>query len=87
MEPDLQQQRLQAHAMLDMLSADKLHVVRNLLEVMVEPLERALALAPVEDEELTQETIAALETARASLDRGEGLSHDEIRRELGLLSR
>ena len=84
MEPNLDQQRRQAHAMLDMLSADKLNVVRNLLEVMVEPLERALALAPAEDEELTPETIAALETARASLDRGEGVSHDEIRRELGL---
>lgn len=84
MEPDLHQQRRQAHAMLDMLSADKLHVVHDLLEVMVEPLERALALAPVEDEELTPETVAALETARASLDRGEGVSHEEIRRELEL---
>ena len=70
--------------MLDMLSADKLHVVRNLLEVMVEPLERALALAPVEEEELTTETAAALATARASLDRGEGVPHEQILRELGL---
>ena len=84
MEPDLNQQRRQAHAMLDLLSADKLNVVRNLLEVMVEPLARALALAPIEDEELTPETVAALERARASLDRGEGVPHEEIERELGL---
>ena len=84
MESDLHQQRRQAHAMLDMLAPEKLHVVRNLLEVMVEPLERALALAPVEDDELTPETVAALEAARTSLDRGEGVAYEEIRRELGL---
>lgn len=47
--------RRQAHALLDMLPADKLNAVRSLLEVMVEPLARSLALAPVEEEELTEE--------------------------------
>jgi hypothetical protein len=37
-EPDHSQEREQAHALLDMLSAEKLAAVRNLLEVMVEPL-------------------------------------------------
>jgi hypothetical protein len=54
MEPDLTQERQQAHALLDMLSADKLNAVRSLLEVMVEPLARSLALAPWEDEEITR---------------------------------
>lgn len=84
MEPDLNQERRQAHAMLDMLSAKQLNVVRNLLEVMVEPLERALALAPVEEKDLTPETAAAIERARASLDRGDDVPHEEIRREFGL---
>lgn len=53
MEPDHTQERQQAHALLDMLSAEKLNAVRGLLEVMVEPLSRSLALAPVEDEEIT----------------------------------
>jgi hypothetical protein len=84
MEPNLTQDRQQAHALLDMLPAEKLNVVLNLLEVMVEPLSRSLALAPVEEEEITPETAAALDRARASLARGEGISHDEIRREFGL---
>ena len=67
MEPDHTQGRQQAHALLDMLSAEKLIAVRGLLEVMVEPLSRLLALAPVEDEEITPETAAALDRARASL--------------------
>jgi hypothetical protein len=54
--------------------------VRSLLEVIVE----SLALAPVEEEEITPETEAALERARASLARGEGIPHEEILREFGL---
>ena len=84
MEPDVIQQRQQAHALLDMLPDEKLTAVRGLLEVMVEPLSRSLALAPVEDEEITPETAAALDSARVSLDRGEGIAHEEILREFGL---
>jgi len=84
MEPNHTQERQQAHALLDMLPDEKLNAVRNLLEVMVEPLSRSLALAPVEEEGITPETAAALDRARASLSRGEGIPHDEIRREFGL---
>jgi hypothetical protein len=84
MEPDVIQQRRQAHALLDMLPDEKLTAVRGLLEVMVEPLSRSLALAPVEDAEITPETGVALDRARASLDRGEGSPHEEVLREFGL---
>lgn len=84
MESDLTQQRQQAHALLDMLPEEKLTAVRSLLEVMVEPLSRSLALAPVADEEITPETAAAIDRARASLARGEGIPHEEILREFGL---
>jgi hypothetical protein len=84
MEPDLVRQRQQAHALIDVLPEEKLSVVRDLLEVLVEPLSRSLAVAPVEEEELTPETVAALNRASASLDRGEGVSHEEILREFGL---
>ena len=84
MEPDTNQERREAHALLDLLPADKVNVVRNLLEVMVEPLTRSLAEAAVDDLDITPETAAALDRARTSLARGEGVPHDEIRREFGL---
>jgi hypothetical protein len=84
MELTLTQERQQAHALLDLLPAEKLNAVRSLLEVMVEPLSRSLALAPFEDEEITPETAAELDQARASLARGEGIPHEEILREFGL---
>lgn len=84
MDPDLTQERQQAHALLDLLPADKLNAVRSLLEVMVEPLARSLALAPVEEEEITPEMAAALDQARASIARGEGIPHEDILREFRL---
>jgi hypothetical protein len=84
MEPDPVQERQQAHALLDRLPAEKLNAVRVLLEAMVEPLGRSLASAPVEEEEITPDTAAALERARASLASGENIPHSEILREFGL---
>ena len=81
---DLSQQRHEAHLLIDVLPEEKLYAVRSLLDVLVEPLSKSLAMAPVEDEVLNDETIAAIERARASLARGEGISHDEILREFGL---
>ena len=84
MESQRTDKRQQAHALLDQLSDEQLEAVRDLLEVMVEPLSRSLALAPVEDEGITPETAAALDRSRASLHRGEGIPHDDILREFGL---
>jgi len=81
---DLAQQRQQAHSLLDALPGEKLSAVHKLLEVLADPLSRSLALAPVEDEELTPTTIAALRRATDSLERGESVSHEEILREFGL---
>jgi hypothetical protein len=84
MGTNITEERRQAHTLLDMLPQEKLTAVRSLLEVMVEPLSRSLASAPVEEEEVTPETAAALDRARASLARGEGIAHEEILREFGL---
>jgi hypothetical protein len=67
-----------------MLPAEKRTAVRSLLAVMVEPFSRSLASAPVEEEEITPETAAALDRARASLARGEGIPHEDLLREFGL---
>jgi hypothetical protein len=80
LERNPKQDRQQAHALLDLLPDEKLVAVRTLLEVMVEPS----ALLATEDEELTPETIAALDRARASLAQGKGIPHEEILREFGI---
>lgn len=66
------------------VAGEKLDAIRSLLEVMMEPLARSLALVPLEEQELTEETAAALDRARASLQEGRGIPHDEVLREFGL---
>jgi hypothetical protein len=66
--------------LIDQLPPAQLSAVVGLLEAMLAP---SLADAAFEKEELTPETIAALERARASFARGEGIPHDEILREFG----
>ena len=77
-------EKQQAHQLLDQLDAGQLAAVVHLLQVMTGPLSRALASAPVEEEEITSETAAAIDRARASLARGGGIPHDDILREFGL---
>ena len=84
MERDPKKERQEAHTLLDQLPDEKLAAVRTLLEVMVEPLSRSLASAPLENDELTTETAAALKRASASLARGKGIPHEEILREFGI---
>ncbi|MFN7924132.1 MAG: hypothetical protein U0Q16_28785 [Bryobacteraceae bacterium] len=84
MSLDFTEQRQQAHALLDMLSPERLSAVHALLEVMVEPLSRSLALAPVEDEDLNPDTVEAIDRARAAFRRGEGIPHEEVLAEFGL---
>ena len=84
MEADFVEQRQQAHLLIDALPEKKLSAIHSLLEVLVEPLSRSLALAPVEEEGLTPETMAALNRAGSALDCGESVPHEEILREFGL---
>jgi hypothetical protein len=79
---DSANEKQQAHELIDRLPPAQLSAVVGLLEAMLDPV--SLANAPVEEEEIAPETAAALERARASLARGEGISHEEILREFGL---
>lgn len=84
MEPDLTQQRHHAHAFLDRLPADQLAAVCGLLERMLLPLDRKLALAPIDDEPLTAEDAAAIRAGMASLEKNGGVPMEEVLADFGL---
>jgi hypothetical protein len=48
---------------------------------MIDPRARSIATAPVEEEEILPGTAAELDAAHASIARGEGIPHQEIRRQ------
>jgi hypothetical protein len=84
MEPDLNQERQQAHVMLDLLAPEKLSAVVGLLEVMLDPVARAIANAPIDDEPITEEEARAIEEAREWLKHNKGIPHEQVLAELGI---
>jgi len=86
MESNPQQERRQAHAYLDHLPAPQLSAVQGLLEFMLDPISRALANAPVDDEPVAEEEERAVAEAREWLrsNGGKGIPHNETMRRLGL---
>lgn len=73
-----------AHQLLDRLTPPQFTAIAQILELLAtgpEPLADSLSKADVEDEEITDETASAIQQARASLARGEGIPHEEIWRE------
>ena len=77
-------EKQQAHQLLDQLDAGQLAAVIHLLQVMTDPVARSLANAPVDDEPVTAGEAREIAAARASLDRGEGIPHEEVLAEFGL---
>ena len=72
---DIQTERLQVHALIDLLPPIKLGAVRNLLELMVD----------VEaDDELTEDDCAAIRAGLASLDKNGGVSMETVLADFGL---
>jgi hypothetical protein len=84
MEPNHIQQRHHAHAFLDRLPAGQLAAVCGLLESMLSPLDRKLALAPIDDEPLTPEDAAAIRAGIASLEKNGGVPMEEVLADFGL---
>ena len=81
---DLAQERQQAHALLDQLPAEQVAAIRGLLETMLDPLDRKLALAPIDDEPETEEERRAVGEAMDSLRRNGGVPMEEVLADFGL---
>lgn len=80
-------QRETLHRLVDSLPEDDIATAGRLLAglaVTADAVERALLLAPLDDEPDTDDADGGLSAARRELARGEGISTEELRRELGL---
>ena len=77
-------QRQHAHAFIDRLPADQLSAVCGLLETMLSPLDRKLALAPIDDEPLTPDEAAAIQAGISSLEQGGGVPLEEVLADFGI---
>lgn len=73
-----------AHQLLDRLDAGQLEAIVRLLQVMTDPVARSLVNAPMDDEPVSEEEAREIAAARACLDRGEGIPHEQVLAEFGL---
>jgi len=84
METILSHERQRAHAFLDRLPEEQLSAVSGLLESMLSPLDRKLALAPIDDEPLTPADSAAIQAGIGSLERNGGVTMEAVLADFGL---
>jgi hypothetical protein len=75
-----------AHELIDRLAPGQVSAVVGLLEIMLDPVARSLANAPLDDEPVSEEEAREIAAARAALDRGEGVSHEQVLAEFGISS-
>lgn len=73
-----------AHKLIESLAPSQIPAAIGMLERLLDPVSRAIANAPVDDQPITEEEVRELEEARASIARGEGIPHEEILAEFGL---
>ena len=73
-----------AHELIERLAPRQVTAVVGLLEAMLDPVSRAIANAPVDDEPLTAEEEKAIAEARQWLKHNPGIPHEQVLAELGI---
>jgi len=73
-----------AHELIDRLAPSQVPAAIGMLESLLDPVARAIANAPIDDEPLTAEDQKALAEANEWSKHNEGISHEQVLAELGL---
>ena len=84
MNTDITQQKQHAHGMIERLAPEKLTAVVGLLEVLLDPLDRALAAAGMDDEPVTEKERRDIEASREWFIHNEGIPFEQVVANLGL---
>lgn len=73
-----------AHELIERLAPSQVTAVVGLLEAMLDPVSRAIANAPIDDEPLSAEEEKALREAREWSKHNKGIPHEQVLAELGI---
>jgi hypothetical protein len=73
-----------AHELIDRMAPGQIAVVVGLLEIILDPVARSLANAPIDDEPVTPEEEKALMEAREWSKHHPGIPHEQVLAELGI---
>ena len=84
MAHDSTHEKQQAHELIDRLTPSQVSAVVGMLEAMLDPVSRAIANAPVDDEPVSEEEARALVASREWLKHNPGIPHEEVLGDFGL---
>jgi hypothetical protein len=86
MAHDSGNEKQQAHELIDRLPPTQLSAVVGLLEAMLDPVSRAIANAPLDDEPESEQERQAVAESKTWFERrgGQGISHEEVLADFGL---
>ena len=74
-----------AHALLDRVPSDQMTAAVRFLEfLLLDPVDRALATVPVEDEEISEEEKLGVARSKEWFRHNEGIPFEQVVAELGL---
>jgi len=73
-----------AHELIERLPPAQVAAIVGLLEAMLDPVARAIANAPTDDEPLTAEEKKALDEAQDWARHNQGIPHQQLLAELGV---
>ena len=74
-----------AHELIERLPVDQISTVVRFMEFMLlDPVSRSMATAPMDDEPITEDEIRAIEASKEWFRHNQGISHEEVLAEFGL---
>ena len=87
MAPKSNREKQQAHELIERLGPNQVSVVVGLLEALLDPVSRAIANAPVDDEPEGAQERQDVEESKAWFERqrGQGIRHEEVLAEFGAI--
>jgi hypothetical protein len=73
-----------AHKLIEHLAPDQVPAAIGLLERLLDPVARAIANAPIDDEPLTDADEKALAESREWFKHNKGIPHEQVLAEMGI---
>ena len=78
------QTKQRAHELIERMAPGQIFAVVTVMETMLDPVDRAIANAPLEDEEISEEETRAVAASKAWLKDHEPIPNEEVLAEFGL---
>lgn len=77
----------QAHELIDRLAPSQVAAIVSVLQAMLDPVAKAIATAPVDDEPETADEREAVAGSKESFEQHAGFSNEQLMTELGIDSK